>query len=102
MTFKDLLESTTSHSLRIRESTLERASISGTSSNRRGAIFGDAVNVASRIEPLSEDGGVCLTRHVYESTRNKFGVSSVSMGMKTLKNVSEPMEIYKMELPWTL
>ena len=65
-----------------------------------GDVFGDAVNVASRIEPLAEDGGVCLTRHVYESTRNKFEVSSVSMGMKTLKNVSEPIEIYRMELPW--
>jgi adenylate cyclase len=65
-----------------------------------GDVFGDAVNVASRIEPLAEDGGVCLTRHVYESTHNKFEVSSVSLGMKTLKNVSEPMEVYRMELPW--
>ena len=65
-----------------------------------GDVFGDAVNVASRIEPLAEDGGVCLTRNVYESTRNKFEVSSVSIGVKTLKNVSEPIEVYRMELPW--
>jgi adenylate cyclase len=65
-----------------------------------GDILGDAVNIASRIEPLAENGGVCLTRHVYESTHNKFEAPSVSMGMKTLKNVREPMEVYRMELPW--
>ena len=65
-----------------------------------GDISGDAVNVASRIEPLSEDGGVCLTRPVYESTHNKLDVPMVSIGVKTLKNVSDPMEVYKMTLPW--
>jgi adenylate cyclase len=65
-----------------------------------GDIAGDAVNVASRIESLAEDGGVCLSRNVYESTRNKFEVPSASMGMKTLRNLSEPIEVYRMELPW--
>jgi TolB-like protein/Tfp pilus assembly protein PilF len=66
----------------------------------QGDISGDAVNVASRIESLAEDGGVCLTRQVYESTHSKFDVSLVSIGMKSLKNVSEPMEVYKMQMPW--
>jgi len=65
-----------------------------------GDISGDAVNVASRIEPLAEDGGVCLTRQVYESTHNKFDAPFVSIGLKSLKNVNEPMEVYRMELPW--
>jgi TolB-like protein/Tfp pilus assembly protein PilF len=65
-----------------------------------GDISGDAVNVASRIEPLAEDGGVCLTRPVYESTHNKFGAPLVSIGMKPLKNVGEPMEVYRMQMPW--
>ena len=65
-----------------------------------GDVYGDTVNIASRIEPLAEDGGVCLTRQVYESTHNKFEVPLVSLGMKTLKNVIEPMEVYKMKMPW--
>jgi len=65
-----------------------------------GDISGDAVNVASRIEPLAEDGGVCVTRSVYESMHNKFEMPLVSIGMKSLKNVNEPIEVYRMEMPW--
>jgi adenylate cyclase len=66
----------------------------------QGDISGDAVNVASRIEPLAEDGGVCVTRPVYESMHNKFDTPFASIGTKSLKNVSEPMEVYKMTMPW--
>ena len=66
----------------------------------QGDISGDAVNVASRIEPLAADGGVCLTRPVYESMHNKLDVQLVSIGMKSLKNVSEPVEVYRMVMPW--
>jgi len=66
----------------------------------RGDIYGDAVNVASRIESLAEDGGVCLTRQVYDQVQNKFELPLKSIGSKPLKNVREPVEIYKMEFPW--
>lgn len=65
-----------------------------------GDISGDAVNVASRIEPLAADGGVCLTRQVHESVQNKFELSFMSMGLRTLKNVDTPMEIFKIVMPW--
>ncbi|HXW36806.1 MAG TPA: adenylate/guanylate cyclase domain-containing protein [Nitrososphaerales archaeon] len=65
-----------------------------------GDITGDAVNVASRIESIAEDGGVCLTRQVFDHVQNKFEVSLSSMGAKSLKNVSAPLEIYRMEMPW--
>jgi TolB-like protein/Tfp pilus assembly protein PilF len=67
---------------------------------KEGDIFGDAVNVASRIEPLAEDGGVCLTRQVYDHVQNKFELPMESLGSKLLKNVSVPLEIYKMVMPW--
>ena len=66
----------------------------------RGDISGDAVNVASRIEPLAEDGGVCVTRQVYDHIQNKFELKLVSLGPKALKNVSALVEVYKMVMPW--
>ncbi len=65
-----------------------------------GDISGDAVNVASRIEPLAEDGGVCLTRQVHDFVRNRVDIPMVSLGSKFLKNVVEPLEVYRMIMPW--
>lgn len=65
-----------------------------------GDILGDAVNVASRVEPLAEDGGVCLTRQVYDNILNKFELPISSLGPKFLKNVSAPVEIFKIIMPW--
>jgi len=67
----------------------------------QGDIAGDAVNVASRIVPLAEDGGVCLTQQVYDHVHNKLDVPLVSGGKVSLKNVSEPVEVYRLVLPWS-
>ena len=63
-------------------------------------VQGDAVNVASRIEPLAEDGGVCLTRQVYDHVQNKFELPLTSLGLKLLKNIGTPLEVYKIVMPW--
>jgi adenylate cyclase len=63
-------------------------------------ISGDAVNVASRVGPFAENGGVCLTKQVYDQVQNKFELPLVSLGAKSLKNVSTPIEVYKIALPW--
>jgi adenylate cyclase len=65
-----------------------------------GDISGDAVNVASRVGPLAETGGVCLTRQVYDQVNNKFEHPLVSIGIKALKNLNSPIEVYKVALPW--
>ena len=65
-----------------------------------GDILGDAVNVASRIEPLAEDGGVCLTRQVYDHVKGKVDIQLLGLGPKSLKNVTDPVEVYKMVMPW--
>jgi TolB-like protein len=66
----------------------------------QGDISGDAVNVASRIEPLAEDGGVCLTRQVYDHVEGKFELPMAAIGPKALKNVRAPVEVYKLVMPW--
>jgi adenylate cyclase len=67
----------------------------------KGDISGDAVNVASRIEPLAEDGGVCISRQVFDHVENKFDLRLMSMGVQRLKNVSAPLEVFKMVMPWS-
>src|SRR5438309_11358479 len=62
----------------------------------QGDISGDAVNVASRIVPLAENGGVSLTRQVYDQVQNKFDLPLTSLGSKKLKNVAAPSEVFKM------
>jgi adenylate cyclase len=63
-------------------------------------VYGDAVNVASRIEPLAPPAGICVTEQVYYQIRNKFEFPLLSLGRKELKNVGEPVEVFRMVLPW--
>ena len=69
---------------------------------RRGTdIIGDAVNVASRVEPLAEPEGVCLSEPVFVQVRNKVPYQFEKIGLKNLKGVREPIDIYRVLLPWT-
>jgi adenylate cyclase len=65
-----------------------------------GDILGDAVNVASRIEPLADEDGVCLTRQVRDQVQSKINLQLSSMGQRSLKNVSDQIEVFKMVMPW--
>ena len=65
-------------------------------------VQGDAVNVASRIEPLASPGGITITEQVYHQIRNKFEFPFVSLGQQSLKNVHDPVEVYRVVLPWEM
>jgi adenylate cyclase len=65
-----------------------------------GDISGDAVNVASRIEPLAEEGGICVTRQIYDQIHNKFDTGMESIGHRSLRNIIAPVEVYKIVMPW--
>jgi class 3 adenylate cyclase len=62
---------------------------------RDGDIFGDGVNVAARLEPLSEPGGICLSQAVYQATRSRPGVHPVLVGEVELKNILQKQVIYR-------
>jgi len=61
---------------------------------RGNDIFGDAVNIASRIQPLAEPGGICLSEGVYSVIRNKISYPIEMVPAVTLKNVELPMNVY--------
>lgn len=57
-------------------------------------LFGDVVNIASRIESFAQAGGVFISEKIYDEIRNQKDISAVSLGRYRLKNISEPMRIY--------
>jgi adenylate cyclase len=58
-------------------------------------IYGDGVNVASRIEGLADPGGVCLSKSAYEQIKKKLDFGFEYMGEHPVKNISEPVSVYK-------
>jgi adenylate cyclase len=65
---------------------------------RRGRdIFGDAVNIASRVQSVAEPGGIVLSESVYAQVRNKVAYPLSDIGGQTLKGVSEPVRMFRVE-----
>ena len=67
---------------------------------RDGDIYGDAVNIAARMEPIAEAGGVCVSAQVYDQVRHRVPFQFESQGPKSLKGIREPVVVYRVRLPW--
>lgn len=57
-------------------------------------IFGDGVNIASRIESFALPGSVFITDTVFREIRNHADIKTISLGKYEFKNVKEPIDIY--------
>ncbi len=65
-----------------------------------GDVLGDGVNIASRIEPLAEPGGICVSEDVAHQIENKIDQSLELLGEKDLKGIKKPVTVYRLVLPW--
>jgi adenylate cyclase len=68
--------------------------------HRGGDVYGDGVNIASRIEPLADAGGICVSMDVERQIRHSIEVGLVKLGATELKNIQTPMELFRVMLPW--
>ena len=68
--------------------------------HRNGDVYGDGVNIASRIEPLAGAGGICVSMDVERQIRNTLEARCEKLGPTELKNISIPMDLFRIVLPW--
>ena len=66
---------------------------------RGGDVFGEVVNVASRLEAIAEPGGICVSHACYTQTRRQFAVNFTDLGEQRLKNIAEPVRAYAVRPP---
>jgi adenylate cyclase len=58
-------------------------------------IYGDGVNIAARIESLSEAGGICISHSAYDQIKNKLKLGYEYLGDHKVKNIREPVKAYR-------
>ena len=68
---------------------------------RDGDVFGDGVNIAARVEPLADAGGICITGPVFDQVRNKIDEPLERLRQAPLKNIKAAVDVYRVILPWT-
>ena len=62
-------------------------------------IYGDGVNIASRIESFAMPGSICLSGKAYDDIKNQRDIQTVPLGRYLLKNVKEEVEIFAISNP---
>lgn len=59
-------------------------------------LMGEGVNIAARLEPMAENGGICLSGIVRELIKTKLDLGFKDMGKKRLKNIADPVHVYSL------
>jgi len=65
-----------------------------------GRLHGDGVNIAARLEPLAATEGICLSEDFARAVQNKIEYPVIKKSNVSLKNISDPMDIFCIQLPW--
>ena len=58
-------------------------------------ILGDGVNIAARLESLSEAGGICISGTAFDQVENKLALGYKYLGEQTVKNIEKPVRVYR-------
>jgi adenylate cyclase len=58
-------------------------------------IFGDGVNIAARVEGLSDAGGICLSGSVFDQIESKIPLNYDYLGEQIVKNIKKPVRVYR-------
>lgn len=66
----------------------------GDISMEEGSIYGDGVNLASRIESLAVPGAIFISDKVYNEVKNQDDIATIELGYFELKNISHPVHVY--------
>ena len=61
-------------------------------------ILGDGVNVAARLESISQPGGICISDVVHQQVTGRLDAKFIDVGEQNLKNISRPVHVYRLEL----
>jgi TolB-like protein/class 3 adenylate cyclase len=62
--------------------------------DKSGDLLGTAVNIAARLEGIAQPGGIVVSAAVRDSIAGKVPASFTDLGLKTLKNIEEPLRAY--------
>jgi adenylate cyclase len=62
---------------------------------RNGDLFGDAVNVAARLQALAEPGGICVSAAVREHVGTRVAAAFDDAGLQPVKNIAEPVHVFR-------
>src|SRR6266581_2923395 len=68
--------------------------------HREGDVYGDGVNIASRIQPVAGIGGICISVDVERQIHNALEARFEKLPPIELKNVQVPMDLFRIVLPW--
>ena len=61
-------------------------------------IYGDGVNIATRVQSLAEGGGICISGTTFDQVEKKLGLGFEYLGEQTVKNIARPVRVYRVAI----